>query len=385
MTYRYPGQNDPDVVGFGSERPPRRPWISRALLSAAVLAAIGVVVAHAAAGPHPAAKAEPPPIVISHIGHRLFGATTGWELVARGSRDLVIIQPDTGLVVQTAVPALLSNNPEVALLVQPHQVIVKSYDDVPGYVVPDGGQARLLTGPMANDSPGPLLPGPGPGQAWVLISPDQPPQGIGLVNAAGRLTHTTIMQPPIGSMAATAIADGRGYVLLLDESNGVYDAGPTWYRKIDAELVAVGPSRWLGDLCSRQRCRSVAIDAATGATRDLPGPGLAAAFAWPTLGVTSPDGSIAAVPVFGKDGGVTLRLMSLINGSSETLPVALSSYPGYQYMVFSPDSRWLFIISAKGKLLAVDIRTRTVTGLGVRLPALSQLATRPAPALTTAP
>jgi hypothetical protein len=385
VTYRSPGQDEPDVVGFGSERRPRRPWIYRGVVGAAVLVAAGLVVAHVAGERNAAAKGRPPPVILIHVGHRLLGATTGWEVVARGPRSLVIIQPSTGAVVQTAVPPLLSNNPEVALLVQPHRVIIRSYDEVPGYVVPDGGEARLLTGPLADNSPGPLLPGPQAGQAWVLLAPDQLPQGIGLVNAAGRLTRTTIRQPAFGSMAATAIADGRGYVLLLDESNGVYDAGPTWYRKIDAELVAVGPTRWLGFLCSGRHCGSVTIDAATGAMSNLPGPGVQAAFAWPTLGVTSPDGSTAAVPIFGQDGGVTLRLISLVNGSSQSLPVTLSSYAGYQFMAFSPDGRWLFVISAQGKLLAVSVRTGKVTGFGIRLPALSQVAIRPAPAATTAP
>jgi hypothetical protein len=383
VTYRYRGPDDSDVVGFGSERPPRRPWMSRALLAAAVLVAAGLVVAHAAAGRHAAARGQPPPVVIS-LGHRLLGVTAGWEVIARGPRYLVIIQPATGRVVETPVPELLSNNPEVSLLVEPHRVIVRSFDEVPGYVVPDGGAAGPLTGPLAGNGPGPLLPGPQPGQAWVLLDTDEFPYGIGLVSADGRLTPTKIRQP-LGSNPTTAIADGRGYVLVLNDSNGLYDAGPTWYRKIGAELSAVGPRNWLGFACLRAHCYNVAINAATGALRYLPGPALETAFAWPTLGVTSPDGSTAAVPVFVSDGGVRVELVSLTKGTRTTLPVNLSPYPGYQFMAFSPDGRWLFVISAGGRLLAVSIRTGKVTGLGLRLPALSQVAIRPAPAPTRAP
>jgi hypothetical protein len=335
---------------------------------------------------HPAAKARPSPVTVIHLGHRLLGVTAGWELVARGPRFLLIIQPSTGRVIRTAVPVLQSASLDVALLVESHRVIVRSFDQVPAYVVPDGGAAKLLTGPLAAGSPGVLLPGPRPGQAWVLRDGARAiPQSIALVNAAGRLTRTTIRQLPVGSLPATAIADGRGYVLLMNESSGLYDAGPTWYRKINAELVAVGPSRWFGFTCHRLRCHNVVIDAATGAARTLPGPGLGDAFTWPIPGVTSPDGSIAAAAVFGNYGEITIQLFNLSTGTSTMLPVTMSPDAGYQVMAFSPDGRWLFVAAAGGRLLAVSMLTDKVTSLGFSLPPISQVAIRPAPAPTTAP
>jgi hypothetical protein len=386
VAYRDPSQDEPDVVGFGSRRPPRRPWISRALLGVAAVVIASIVAAHVVGERHPAAKGQPPPVTVRRIGHRLLGVTANWELVARGPHYLVTIQPSTGRVVQTAVPPLQSASPDVALLVESHRVIVRSFDEIPGYVVPDGGAAQVLTGPLAASKPGVVLPGPQPGQAWILVDgPTQIPQAIALVNAAGQLTRTTILLPPVGSPAATAIADGRGYVLLMNGSNDLYDAGPTWYRKVDAELVAVGPSRWFGFTCRHNRCRNVTIDAATGALRPLPGPGLPDAFTWPVPGVTSPDGSVAAVPVFGNYGDVTIQLVSLTTGTSTTLPVTMSPYADDQVMVFSPDGRWLFVAAAGGRLIAVSMLTDKVTSLGVSLPLISQVAIGPAPAPTTAP
>jgi hypothetical protein len=258
-------------------------------------------------------------------------------------------------------------------------VVVRSYDQVPGYVVPDGAPARLLTGTLAADSPGPLLPGPQQGQAWVLVSIPLP-QSLALVGLDGKATSTRVRLPPNGALPGTAISDGRGYVLLLDEMSAydLYDAGPTWYRHINAEILAVGSSRWLGVVCHKQ-CSNVVIDPATGSQRILPGPATQVAFSWPTLGVTSPDGSLAAVATYSDGNTMDLRLVSLQSGSSRTLPLPLVTAPGYQLMVWSPDSRWLFVVGRDGQLLAINAHTDQVTGLGIRLPAISQVAIRPAP------
>ncbi len=45
-------------------------------------------------------------------------------------------------------------------------------------------------------------------------------------------------------------------------------------------------------------------------------------------------------------------------------------------MAWSPDSRWLFVAAADGKLLAVNARTGQAKSLGVTLPAVSQVAIR---------
>jgi hypothetical protein len=381
---------DGDVIRFGSERPPPgRPWLRGALAAAVVGALVVVAVARSIhhAPSRPAAKPSPPPVVVRGAGRRLLGVTAGWELFGRGINYLVSIQPATGIVSLTMVPPLQSNNSDVALIVGPHQAVIRSYDEVPGYLVPDGMPAQPLAGPLATDSPGPVIPGPHPGQAWVQwVQPaNQANQALLLVNGNGKLAGQSIRLPP-HALPATAVSDGRGYVLLLTTSNALYDAGPTWDHRISAQILAVGPTAWLGLACSRPgQCHNVVIDPATGAQRVLPGPAVqdALTFAWPTVGVTSPDGTTAAVAVFSHGSTVTVRLINLRTGVSTPVPVQLNNAPGYQTMAWSPDSRWLFVVAGGTRLVAVSEHAGQVRSLGVTLPAISEVAVRAAPGEAT--
>jgi hypothetical protein len=382
---REPGGGD--VVHFGTARPPRKPWLRNGLIAAAVLAlAIVGVVRSIHHGHSKPAAVRPPPVTTTEVGQRLLGVTAGWELFARGSSDLVSVQPASGIVIRTVVPPLASNNPEVAFIIGPHEAIVRSYDDVPGYVVPDGLPSQPLGGPLAADSPGALVPGPHPGQAWVQWVPGSNPaaETLLLVSQNGKLTGQSIRLPP-QALPATAVSDGRGYVLMLTSTNAIYDAGPSWDRKISAQILAVGPTAWLGLACTgRQHCHNVEINPATGAQRALPGAPVqdALTFAWPALGVTSPDGTTAAVPVFDGASLVTIREINLQSGASTALSVRMKTAPGYQTMVWSPDSRWLFAVTLGGGVAAISEDTHQVRQLG--LTNISQLAIRAAPGEATA-
>lgn len=387
MAYEDLGQGKPepeesDVVGFGREGKARRPWMTRALLAAAVAAIVAVVAVHVGDhGRKPSRPTRPPQpqIVASYAGRHLLGVSGNWDLFARGSGYLVRIQLASGKVTRTVVPPLESNNPVVSFLVGPREVIVRSYDQVPGYVVQDGDPARLLTGVLA-DYAGPLLPGPEDSQAWTLASgPGY--QRLSLVGLNGKATGTSIRLPPGGPLAATAIPDGRGYAMLLTSANRIYDASPTWDHRVPSMVIATGPTAWLSYAC-HAGCQTVVTDASTGAQRTLPGPGLTnSAFAWPTLGVISPDGAVAAVPVLqasSSGGSVVLDLIDLRTGSRTQAEVAMNPVPAYQGMTWSPDSRWLFVVASGGRLVAVNARTGQATGLGLSLPPVSQVAVRPA-------
>jgi hypothetical protein len=47
-----------------------------------------------------------------------------------------------------------------------------------------------------------------------------------------------------------------------------------------------------------------------------------------------------------------------------------------QSMAWSPDSRWLFVAAAGGRLVAASTRTGRAESLGVTLPAVNQVAIR---------
>jgi Tol biopolymer transport system component len=107
---------------------------------------------------------------------------------------------------------------------------------------------------------------------------------------------------------------------------------------------------------------------------------------WPPAGVISPDGSTAAVAENGPNGVLTVHLIDLRTGSSRDLNVVLGgsstdlSFGGdasEQSMAWSPDGRWLFVAASRGQLVVVSAPTGEVQSLGIRLPAVDQVAVRP--------
>ena len=389
------GRNGRDeIVEFGGGRSPGRRWVPRALLACLVVAAV-VTVAVRGLGHHtrPAARgaavpAQPPPLRVTIVGHPLLGVTAGWELFARGPDDLLRIQLAQGRITQTHVPALETANPDVAFVIGAHEAVIRPSDLVPGYVVPDNGQARLLTGLFADG--GPMIPGPAGSQAaWVTTGPPTSP-GLSLVTLTGHRSGPSIRFQPGGpQLPVTAVSDGRGDVLVITGSYEVYDTGPGWDRPLPGMVIAAGPAGWLIDVCNAQytNCHDEVVDIASGSPRALPGPAPADPyyFSWPPTGVISPDGSTAAVAEIGSAGLVTAHLIDLRTGAVRDLNVPLggpsTSLPlggANQYsMAWSPDGRWLFVAASGGMLVAVDPRTGQAESLGVRLPAVDQVAIRP--------
>ncbi len=297
--------------------------------------------------------------------------TAGWELFGLTANSLVAIQPDVGQVTRTILPPQEGSGP-VSFIVGPHQAIIRPLDNVPGYLVPDGQPARMLTGILASGNW--LLPGPDPAQEWVvsdtrsslpLLGPDGQPTGV----------HVTL---PRQWAPQSAMADGRGELLVFDDHGQQFDAGPTSLRRVGALLVATGPTRWLGLACRHGHCRNVVIDIATGARRLLPGPPVAiVTWPWPyEPGTIAPDGSAAAVVETHGSGRARLDLINLSSGAIREIRTPVTSAISSQMLAWSPDSQWLFVANASGNLVAVSARTGQVQSLGVRLPPVSQLTVR---------
>jgi hypothetical protein len=80
--------------------------------------------------------------------------------------------------------------------------------------------------------------------------------------------------------------------------------------------------------------------------------------------------------VLGGPEHVSLHLISLSSGANHTVRIAASLGMADETLAWSPDSRWLFVVARPGRVLAINARTRQVTGLGVRLPFISQIAIR---------
>jgi len=328
-------------------------------------------------------------MVVVVTGHPLLGVTARWELFARGPDDLLRFELAQGRIKETYVPALASANANVAFVIGAHEAVIRSADLVPGYVVPDTGEARELTGPLAGD--GPLIPGPAGSQAvWVTSgSPASP--ALSLVTLTGRRAGPAIRFQPGGPLLpATAAADGRGYVLATIGLQGtVYDTGPGWDRPVPGAVLAVGRASWLVLACSRRssHCHNEVVDIADGARRVLRGPAAAYPYdlSWPPTGVIAPDDRTAAVAESGRDGRLSVHLINLRSGANRNLKIVMgtpgSSVPlgaelNDESMVWSPDSRWLFVAAARGKLVVVDARTGRAEDLGLTLPPVTQVAIR---------
>jgi hypothetical protein len=368
------GPPGPDeIIEFGSGQSRWRRGAT-ALLAAGLAAALLVKAADQPGHRHPPA---PPAVAVTQTGHRLLGVQAGWELFGLDQDGIVSVRFDRGQIIRTALPPPEGDGPE-SLIVGPHQAIVRPLDNVPGYLVPDGAPPRPLTGLLAAGSL--LLPGPGPAQEWLvngnansltLLGPDGRP-------ASPDADH--IVLPADRWVALSAMSDGRGDLLISGVSGGQYDVSRAGVRHVGALLDAVGPARWLGVSCTKAACQNVVINPVTGSRRVLPGPALhLLTWPWPyEPGTVAPDGRTAAVVVGTGGRGVGLTEINLVTGATARIGVPVTENTSSQTMVWSPDSKWLFVVSAAGLLLAVSTASRQVAGLGVPLPDFSQLAIRAA-------
>jgi hypothetical protein len=368
----HPGAGE--IVQFGRPVRPRRYRLGSLLLACLVAAAVVLVVARP--GGHRGSPA-PPPVTVTNFGHPILGIRAGWQLFGLDRTGVVAVQFARGRIVRTTIP-----RPEgdgiVSLVIAPGEVIVRPLDNVPGYVVPDGGPARPLTGVLAHG--GTLLPGPTPAEQWL----DENSGSIVLVGGGkaerAQLAERALLAPH----SQTITSDGGGGLLLVDASGIVYDVSSGLLRSVGPDLMlAVGPRNWLGLNCGvgGGPCREVAISAATRAQRVLPGPAISAdPWPWQALpGTVSPDGTTAAVVVAGQSQHQAwLELVGMRSGAAMRVAVPVSPGSTSQSLAWSPDSRWLFVVAPGGALAVVDGRTGQPQHINLGVSGLQQIVIRPA-------
>jgi hypothetical protein len=367
----------------GSPKPPWPRWLPL-VLAAGVAVAIVAYVEHArnasTSPPHPPTTARPwwlgrpapseaaaPAPRATEVGHPLLGVTSGWELFGRGPSGVVRIELAHGRLTATAVPALASTGP-VSFIVGQDWAMIRPLDFVPGYVVPDGQPAHALTGALSRG--GPALPGPDRATVWASAGDADHPR-MTLVDTNGRPTEVSVAIPE--GMGGEVEPDGTGY-LLLTGPGGVFAARPDGVHQVSTgALLAVGPTRWLTLECDDQhRCATIVVDRHTGARRVLAG---YAGQANRQPGVISPNGATAAL-LETDSSGVSVHLLDLVSGTDRRLGLTIDQPFEDDTMVWSPDSRWLFIAAAEGRLCPVDPATAQVHDLGVALPPIKQLSIR---------
>lgn len=360
-----------EIVNFGRPVRRRNRWTGSLVLACLAAAAVAVVVRSGG----PRGVPTPPPATVIDVGHPILGVRAGWQLIGIDGNGVVAIQFARGRIVRTTIPQIAADG-IVSLVTAPGGVLVRPLDNVTGYVVPDGEPARPLTGVLAHG--GYLLPGPTPAQQWL----DSRELSLVLVGPGGKRERAHL--PELALLSATQapiISDGRGGFIFTGASGTVYDAYDHALRTINALPIAVGPLNWLGLQCDKGDCHDVVMSAATGVSRALPGPAsYLGPWPWrPLPGLVSPDGATAAIVVSGDfDGQASLDLVSLISGAGLRVPVPVARDTSSQCLAWSPDSRWLFVVTAHGTLAVVDARTGLPQHINLGLSGLSQIVIRPA-------
>jgi hypothetical protein len=372
---REPGAGS-EIVEFG--RPPRPRWLVALVLTCLVAAAVTVIVTRE--GSH--GPSSPSPVSVTTVGHPILGVRGGWDLFGLDPTGVVAVQFARGRIIRTSLPPLEGDG-IVSFVAARGEVLVRPLDSVPGYAVTDGQPARPLTGVLAHG--GILLPGPTPTEQWLAGD------NLALVGPDGKLEAAHLGPAAPAEPVQEIISDGRGDVVMITAAGSVYDAGPGVLRPVHALLLAVGSRDWLGMTCSGSSCGYVVISAVTGASRALPGPAIPVAswpleslpggpWPWQALpGLAAPDGSTAALIVSGPGADKTsLELVSLSTGAVRPVRIPIRQGSSGASLAWSPDSQWLFVITASGGLAAVDAATGQVHELGFRLSGLSQIVIRPA-------
>jgi len=335
---------------------------------AASLSATDPVSSGSFANPTPAITNLPSgvPMRVSSAGHRLLDVPADWELFARGDDTVIRIQLALGRATITAVPRSSSDAPAV-FFVGADRAIIRPGDDTPAFVVRDGKTPTDL--PQALRQNFQLLPGPDSRHIWADLG-----SGLALVTLDGKPAGATIDIPVSGSVFSS---DGAGYVLLSGPAGGVWYAKPgTVHRITSGVLLASGPTRWLINECDDGlNCATVLIDRASGARHTVN----AEMAAYEQNLAISPDGRTVVVPRpsdgISSDG---LDLLDLDTGLHRPVDVTPngSGQPGGPSFVWSPDSRWLFVVNSGRQVAIVNRATGKATPLGMTLPPVLQLGWR---------
>jgi hypothetical protein len=313
--------------------------------------------------------AGPAPVVTTFAPH-LLGVTAGWQLFGRGGSVVVRLEPAAGRLSRTRIPPIQSSGP-VSLLVGDGVAVVRPLDEVPGYAIGDGESARLLRADLG--SGGIALPGPDSRHVW-FDSGDERRTAMALVSLEGVPAGIRMAIPSTG--LGPVASDGDGYVL-FSGIGGTYDVRPGGLNRVTTGTVAaVGAGRVLGVECNDEyRCSTVVVGLTDGSRRVVPGDFPPTTYA---VGYIAPNGQRAALFEQGPDGVNQLLLFDMHSGRTARVRISLVEPLDAGVVAWSPDSTLLFAVDSAGEVKVVDPVTAKVSGLGVALPEITQIAIRPA-------
>ena len=332
---------------------------------------VGAPMPGAPSGSTPAQHGRARAVTVTDLGHPLLPGAGNWELFGQGPGVVVRVELGRGRITHTSVPDVGSASP-IFFVVGQDRAIVHPMDFVQGYVVRDGMPAAPL--PPALDQAASTLPGPDLRHLWAETRTGTA-TALSLLTMDGRPAGVQI---PIPKDATVQASDRAGNVIMFG-IGGMYDLRQDGMHRITSgTLLAVGPTRWLTLECDeRYQCRSMVIDRATGARRAVNA--MLDAYEQ-NAGAISPDGRMAALLQPNRIGASAVHLLDLTTGADLLTGVTTSSDQtlGGRTLVWSPDSRWLFVTDGAGRVLAMNRAGRSVV-LDVQVGPIDQIALRAAP------
>ncbi|HEU5007541.1 MAG TPA: hypothetical protein VFT67_11230 [Jatrophihabitantaceae bacterium] len=300
------------------------------------------------------------------------------QLFVRAGDAVAHLDFAAGTVTTTTIPALRSTGP-VTFGVTETGAFVRPMDAVPGYFVPDGGPPRELTGVLANTA---VLPGPDSESVWIEEFRDNTLQGMREVYVpTSAVTSRSLPLPAgVGRVWGPPQADGSGYVLVYGQ-HGTFDLRPDGAHRLPsvllhATVLASGDDRLLMATCSSprlQRCPVWLVHLPDGRRSRV---GSALAVSGQLAGVIAPDARTALVYQPGTPGQLAARVLDLGTGRMLGAPVPIDSDVQPGSAVYTADGRWVFLVSAKDSLAAMDARTGAVQRIDAGLSVVYQLAVR---------
>jgi hypothetical protein len=290
---------------------------------------------------------------LEFVGHPFLPEPVQADAVVLTDEGLARYNLDAGQIVRT--PIERASTAPYFVLVNGTDVVVRPYDNVPGYAVTDDGVRRSLTGRLASGTFG-LFPAADADHAWVLES----------VATQEVVQRVTLGGVPAGDPLTlphdvyVRAADGAGGMLAWG-SGGTFVIGTGGMKQIDSAgtVVATGPLTFIFRECTGSKCSLVSIDRTSGRRQTI-GPAPERDAEAP-IGMVSPDGRRVAL-VEGAADSTELHLLDLATGDDEVV----GSVEGWTSLTptaaWSPDGRWLVYVDPDHGLVAREPSlARTVT------------------------
>ncbi len=294
------------------------------------------------------------------------GPTTPWNLYALVGSQIVRVEMATGRTTTLRTPLLGEEGTPMAIVPLPGRVLVQAAygAGTNAFFVSDADfSARSSTG--GGFTAGLTFAALGTQRLWFSRTDDNVNR-LDLLDLAATPVRGGSVTLPGDLFADSARSDG-GLAVLVDGIDGAYRVEGAAIRRITTGiLIARSDAGWLVSECDDEhRCALSFVDRRTLARRAL-GPFLGSQYQG---GSISPDGRRAVV-VEATESSSQAHVIDLVTGTRRPVARVTPSYgPGGNSanVVWSPDSRWLVLVTDTGTVAGVDLSSTRLVPLDLGL------------------